>query len=114
MKPNFVRDMLINLLLIFLGIFAIVKFYHRNLFLAIILAIISFAFIKMWNTKHDTVFYFIAAVIGPLAEIVCIHFGAWEYSNPSFLGIPAWLPFVWGISFLSIRRVSETIIQKFA
>jgi hypothetical protein len=34
--------------------------------------------------------------------MIAIYFGAWNYSHPDFLGIPYWLPFVWGNASLYI------------
>ncbi|HTE22641.1 MAG TPA: hypothetical protein VK674_06395 [Candidatus Limnocylindria bacterium] len=40
--------------------------------------------------------YLITALLGCAAEVICIQAGAWQYGSPQFLGIPIWLPFVWG------------------
>ncbi len=46
-------------------------------------------------------------VFGPLAEGLSIHTGAWEYASPSVLGIPLWLPFVWGNAALFIQNSAD-------
>ena len=51
--------------------------------------------------------YVMGFVFGPLAEGVSIHTGAWEYASPTFLGIPVWLPFVWGIAALFIQNTAD-------
>jgi hypothetical protein len=50
----------------------------------------------------------VAFILGPLAEFGAVSFGAWEYSKP-FYFIPIWLPFVWGISALFMKNISETL-----
>lgn len=35
----------------------------------------------------------------------------WEYA--SLLGIPYWLPLIWGYAFVVIRRVGNLVVQKF-
>ena len=51
--------------------------------------------------------YAVGFVFGPLAEGVSISTGAWEYASPTFLGIPVWLPFVWGIAALFIQNSAD-------
>jgi len=46
-------------------------------------------------------------VFGPLAEGLAIQTGAWEYASPSVLGIPLWLPFVWGNAALFIQNTAD-------
>ena len=61
-----------------------------------------------WSIKY--LILFIAIMIsGPIAESVAIYFGLWNYSSPFFLGIPIWLPFVWGNAGLYIIRLKALI-----
>ena len=46
-------------------------------------------------------------VFGPLAEGLAIQTGAWAYASPSVLGIPLWLPFVWGNAALFIQNSAD-------
>jgi hypothetical protein len=61
-----------------------------------------------WYSKSNLILYFVAFVLGPMGEIFAVHGGAWGYSKSLFL-IPIWLPFVWGITVVIIKKVSETI-----
>ena len=45
------------------------------------------------------------------AEAVAIKFGAWQYSNPTALGVPIWLPLLWGSAIVFIKRFSETVLK---
>jgi len=72
--------------------------------------IISFLMLHKWHTKRDLFFYFIGFVLGPFGELVAVYFGAWKYSKPFFL-IPIWLPFLWGIVLLFMKKLSETLIK---
>jgi hypothetical protein len=53
-------------------------------------------------------FYFVAFVLGPLGELIAICFGAWSYAEP-FYFIPIWLPFIWGIAALFMKKLAETL-----
>ena len=61
-----------------------------------------------WNAKN-AMYYLIVFISGPLAESVAIHFGAWTYAQPVFIGIPLWLPFVWGNAGLYVLRLKSFI-----
>ena len=64
-----------------------------------------------WHSKSDLVFYFVGFALGPVGEFVAVYFGAWKYSKPLYL-IPIWLPFLWGIAALFMKKLSETLITK--
>ncbi|HYU38737.1 MAG TPA: hypothetical protein VEM59_02725 [Acidimicrobiia bacterium] len=55
----------------------------------------------------SVVVYATAFIFGPLAEAVSITTGAWQYDSSNFLGIPLWLPFVWGNAGLFILNMAE-------
>ena len=79
--------------------------------LALCYILISLFMLYRWHTKSDLIFYFAAFVLGPIGELVATHYGAWKYSKPAFL-IPIWLPFLWGIALLFMKKLSETLINK--
>jgi hypothetical protein len=62
-----------------------------------------------WHSRSDLIFYFVAFSLGPAGEVVAVYCGAWEYSKPFYL-IPIWLPFLWGIAALFMKKISETFI----
>jgi hypothetical protein len=53
----------------------------------------------------DWVFALIAAIAGPAVEATLVAIGAFEYTQPDFLGIPVWLPALWANGGVMIRRV---------
>jgi hypothetical protein len=67
--------------------------------------------LSKWHTKSDLCFYFVAFILGPIAEVAAIYSGTWTYSKSFFL-IPIWLPFGWGIASLIIKKISETLVEK--
>ncbi|MFH1211400.1 MAG: hypothetical protein V1659_00545 [Candidatus Woesearchaeota archaeon] len=105
------KELLFEFAIFIIGM-AIISAFYKNNFLATILLILAWATgIAFWHKKHDIFFFVTGAIIGPLAEILCIHFGAWQYFNPSFLGIPAWLPLAWGLATMLIKRIAETFVK---
>jgi len=66
---------------------------------------------KLWVDRDAAVYYFVAAVSGPLVEIVCVYFGIWSYTLPQFLGIPIWLPLVWGMFGLFLKKFQDIYVE---
>ena len=105
------EKLLSDIILFILGIAAISLLYKHNFILTILLLLFWIFALKFWHLKHDFYFFITAMIIGPIAEIVAIYFKVWSYSNPTFLGIPIWLPLVWGFSVILIKRFSEIFIK---
>ncbi|MBI2131026.1 DUF2878 family protein [Candidatus Woesearchaeota archaeon] len=103
------KEVVLEIILFSLGIASISLFYENNLLLTLLLALMFFAGMKFWHKKQDFFYFISGAVIGPIAEVICIYFGVWQYVNPSFLGIPVWLPLIWGLGTILIKRIAETI-----
>jgi hypothetical protein len=64
-----------------------------------------------WHTQADLLFYFAALSFGPLGEAISVWSGAWAYSRPSFL-IPLWLPLLWGIAGLFLKRFCDSLVSR--
>ena len=105
------KTLIFEIALFCAGITMIFLFYYRNTLLTLLLAIAWTIGLVFWHEKHDVLFFVVAAIVGPLAEIVCVHFGVWSYKNPSFLGIPMWLPLAWGLSIMVIKRIAVTFVK---
>jgi uncharacterized membrane protein YoaT (DUF817 family) len=84
----------------------IVSFLRQYVFLSLaLLSLCSYLMIKIDGNKKASHLFFAGFIFGPLSEAFCIHFGAWQYSNPFIIGIPMYLPFVWGGCALFIKRL---------
>src|SRR5512134_459191 len=64
-----------------------------------------------WHSRTDLLFYFVAFVVGPLGEAFAVRSGAWTYAKPIFL-IPLWLPLLWGIAALFLKKLCESLTAK--
>jgi hypothetical protein len=53
----------------------------------------------------DWVFALAAAIAGPAVEATIHAAGAFDYTEPDFLGLPLWLPVLWANGGLAIRRL---------
>jgi uncharacterized membrane protein YoaT (DUF817 family) len=73
------------------------------------LIIISFLMLLTYKKEDEIILFFLCGVAGAIAEITAIYFGAWKYSLTNFANIPYWLPILWGIAAVYIKRISERI-----
>jgi Protein of unknown function (DUF2878) len=55
--------------------------------------------------RGDWAFALAAAIAGPAVEAVIHALGAFDYTEPDFLGLPIWLPALWANGGLAIRRL---------
>jgi len=78
--------------------------------LAISYMIISMIMLIKWHGRSDLIFYLTAFGLGPIGEAFAIYLGAWQYLKPFYL-IPIWLPFLWGITALFLKKTSETLLK---
>jgi hypothetical protein len=89
-----------------------VSFLWRSpLVLLLCLAAMSALMFWRWHRSSDILFYTAGFVLGPLAEAMAVHFGAWEYAKPLFL-VPIWLPCLWGIAALFVKLFCETLLKR--
>jgi len=102
------KDLLFELFMYALCVTLVATLWDKPIFLMFCYVIISVILLIKWHTRNDYLFYLVAFVLGPLAEFVAILFGAWTYSKPFYV-IPVWLPFLWGISSLLMKNISETL-----
>ena len=88
-------------------VWVISRFWMRNtvVFVFLLCAVVA-VFLRKDARGRDAIPIIVGAVTGPTMEAIIIHFGGWTYSNPSFFGIPVWLPLLWGLSIFFLMRIS--------
>jgi hypothetical protein len=77
----------------------------------ILLSIILLTIVRARLIKN----YFTCAFLGAFSEIIAIRANTWEYNSHQFLGIPIWLPVLWGIAgvcFVFIARFYNEVVIK--
>ena len=88
-------------------LFAIYFLWAHEVVLAVVAIAIGAG--KLYVERDGLLLYVTMAILGPIAEVVIVHAGAWQYESPNLAGIPMWLPFLWGSAALSIRRLCRHI-----
>jgi len=107
------RNALIRDLAIFWVLVFIVVFIWRNN-TAVTCVIIGMYLLRyfLWPDKEDHVVFIAGAILGPTAEIIATKVGIWQYTLPTFLNIPVWLPFAWGFVSVLIIRIAQVFLRK--
>jgi hypothetical protein len=97
------RRILYVVLIYFLSILSVVLLWKDVLLLSSVLIILSIIFLTFWHRKKDIITFIFGVIFGWVTESICIYFGAWAYTNTTFL-VPFWLPILWGIAAMIMRR----------
>lgn len=86
--------------------------WRRPFVLVPLLALIAVAMVRIEKHKSAIYIYVVAFCAGPLSEALVIYFGAWAYAEPYILGVPLWLPFIWGNAGLFIHRLNQYVRSR--
>jgi len=65
--------------------------------------------ILVYKDINDLYLFIVAGILGAIAEIIAVQFGAWNYANPSSIGVPYWLPLLWGMAAIFLKRFNLQI-----
>lgn len=90
---------------------SIVLLWRNNAILLAVVAVECLVALALWHERHDVSFFLILAVFGTLAELAFTHSGAWQYANPSLLGVPLWFPIAFGTAGLVGQRLARTVAR---
>lgn len=87
----------------------IISFWWRNntvVFTLLLIATVAVLLLSK-NKRFETVIFLTGALFGPSMEAIAIRAGAWQYANPSFTGIPMWLPLLWGLTAVFLMKIAR-------
>lgn len=101
-----VRAFAYTYVLAIISLLTVSLLWDMPVFLTTLLIFISGMMLSVWKSRDDLILYASCGITGALAEAFAIKFGAWTYAFPNIGGIPFWLPFLWGIAALFIKRIS--------
>jgi hypothetical protein len=101
------RKAALNMVLAAATLLLTAALWRHPLALIALVVLTGAAIFALRPSRHAVAVYITAFVFGPIAEILAIGTGAWDYATPTVLGIPLWLPFVWGNAGLFLHNTSE-------
>jgi uncharacterized membrane protein len=98
-----------DLFIFFFIMFFVILVWKNNI--AVTAIILGFYFLRyiLWPNREDHIIFIAGAILGSTAEIIATHAGVWNYTLPTFLNIPIWLPFAWGFVSVLIIRVAQCV-----
>jgi hypothetical protein len=82
------------------------EFWARPIMLTALLLTIAAAMLCARRSMNDTLLVVSCGGLGALAEAGAIASGAWAYTVPVAVGVPLWLPAIWGIAALFIKETA--------
>jgi 4-hydroxybenzoate polyprenyltransferase len=98
------------LLLLF---FAITFIINNEIAVTIILILFLIIAFKFRYNKGEWRVFVLGLIIGIVLELGGYYFHRLQYwTVDGFFGIPLWLPVVWGIGFVFIRRIGNLLVDK--
>ncbi len=103
------RELVSDFFLFAFSLFSVIFFWEKNWIVFVLVITGWLIAILTWHEHEDFILYVVGGIGGPIGEIIAIHFGVWQYSNPDFFGIPIWLPFLWGSASVFIERMRHVI-----
>lgn len=106
------RHVVVATAVAFSALFATILFWRTPFLLSLLLAVIAVFFLIYRRDKKLVAIYIFGFICGPATEIAAIHAGAWQYASPIFLGIPLWLPFLWGLAAMFIGFAYSAITTR--
>jgi hypothetical protein len=102
------KILIVEIALAVLCVAATAALWQYPFALAGVLLGIGGVFIRRSRAKHPYLAYVGAALGGALSESIVIYFGAWAYTAPHLVFVPAWLPLLWGNAALFIIAMSHS------
>ncbi|MBI4173970.1 MAG: DUF2878 family protein [Candidatus Aenigmarchaeota archaeon] len=102
-------ELLLHALAFVLGVTLVSLLYRQSLLLAFLLAFMAAATLGTWRRAEEFYLFLSGAILGSLAEMAAVSFGAWQYAAPDIAGIPLWLPMLWGLAFIFCARLAGLI-----
>ena len=107
------KNLLIGFMVFILEIVLFYYLWENNILLAISLILVS-AFILIWfSSREEKILYFVCFVLGPMFDLLLVPRGVWSYANPTFYGVPLWLPIAYGLGTVVIVKIGNSISRMF-
>ncbi len=101
------RKLFSCVLIIITLVYLILAFQNWPILLSVLIITIATIKHKIYPIKKELVFFILITFGGAILEILLIKIGsAWTYKNPSFFGLPIWMPLFWG-------AVGNTVITMY-
>ncbi len=109
--PKIKKEFIFDIIFYITQVIFVSTLYPNNFVVTVLILLSWTVAVKYWHTRDDIYIFLSGAVLGAISEITAVHFGAWQYANPTFLGIPIWLPLLWGSAIVMVKRLGDIISE---
>ena len=93
--------------------FALEPLVQNEIAYAVVLLVMLLAAFKIEYHKHEWSLFALGVIIGLVLEVGMGQVYRLQYwEQDSLFGVPYWLPILWGIGFVYIRRIGNAIVEK--
>ncbi len=103
------KAVLYSMSLVIISVFLLSLLWNEPILMTELSIVISVLMLLILRNREDILLYIFCGISGAVSEIIAIASGAWQYAFPNFIGIPYWLPFLWGITAIHINIISLEI-----
>ena len=103
------KNIIFNLAVMVLNLLSVIYFYKNSVLTISLVSIIAIVALIKWKSKLTLVLFVGGAILFGILEMLVVDFGAWQYSNPSVLGVPIWLFIIWGTTCSFIYQMALEI-----
>lgn len=96
-----------------LDIYLVTFYFEETYFITSVLVV--GVLVLLWTqsfSRESVLMFLVVGILGFFAESLVVTNGAWVYQSQHLLGLPVWLPLLWGsVGIVSIRLVNRLQIQ---
>ncbi len=78
--------------IVYVALILVLTQFFRELYIIIPLLVLIVAAGAFWFRGFNRFLIWSLGIMGPMLEVIGVHYGIWHYAKPDFLGIPFWLP----------------------
>ena len=103
------KDILIGFAVLILEILLLYYLWKNNIVLTFLLILISVIVLVKFTSKKEKIFYLFGLIFLQIFDLTLVPRGVWGYGNTSFLGIPIWLPFTYGLGTVMVVKIGNAI-----
>lgn len=95
-------------------IYLITYHYQQNyfVFISLLISALFLLWIFQFSTRMQCIF-FIVGFFGFVAEALVVTSGAWIYDTQHLLGLPLWLPILWGSVGVATACLSDKLSRNY-
>lgn len=112
MKKNKIKLLALELWPFLIGIIIMALFWRQEILASILILVIIIIMFSIKYEKNEIYLYFLGVLIGAIVELwgqLIVHFQ--NFTQGLLLGMPLWLPLVWGYAFIAMRRIGNLIVK---